>query len=188
MSGLSPRCGGLRSRFSRRRTTKAFSGLHAGQDGPHEGIAIFGALFATWPPIYESIICGRRGSDCIQISRDRFSKAGKTILDPSMRTVHSPPELNQWPPIPACNYRGSRRPLHRQSLRSLPLIKRKRRRGRTSRATGSAHLPVYQAGGPPLDFEKTRLSLLGLRGSVGSIGHVCADENWRGVVNERVIR
>ena len=32
----------------------------------------------------------------------------------------------------------------------------------TSRATGSAHLPVYQAGGPPLDFEKTGLSLLGL--------------------------
>ena len=29
-----------------------------------------------------------------------FSKAGKTILDPSMRTVHSPPELNQWSPIP----------------------------------------------------------------------------------------
>jgi hypothetical protein len=23
-----------------------------------------------------------------------FSKAGKTILDPSMRTVHTPPELN----------------------------------------------------------------------------------------------
>ena len=101
-----------------------------------------------------------------------FSKAGKTILDPSTRTVHSPPELNQWPPIPACNYRGSRLPLHRQSLRSLPLIKRKRRRGRTSRATGSAHLPVYQAGGPPLDFEKTGLPLFGLRGSMGFMGHV----------------
>ena len=34
-----------------------------------------------------------------------FSKAGKTILDPSTRTVHSPPELNQWRPIP-----GSRGP------------------------------------------------------------------------------
>ena len=33
-------------------------------------------------------------------------------------------------------------------------------------------LPVYQAGGPPLDFEKTGLSLFGLRGSVGLIGHV----------------
>ena len=38
---------------------------------------------------------------------------------------------------------------------------------RTSRATGSAHLPVDQAGGPPLDFEKTGLTLLGLRGGVG---------------------
>ena len=27
-------------------------------------------------------------------------------------------------------------------------------------------LPVYQAGGPPLGFEKTGLSLLGLRGGV----------------------
>ncbi|MGD0662205.1 MAG: hypothetical protein ABSD38_29470, partial [Syntrophorhabdales bacterium] len=25
--------------------------------------------------------------------KDRFSKAGKTILDPSMRTVHTPPGL-----------------------------------------------------------------------------------------------
>ena len=39
-------------------------------------------------------------------------------------------------------------------------------------------LPVYQAGGPPLDFEKTGLSLFGLRVSVGLIGHVCADKNW----------
>jgi len=77
-----------------------------GEAGAHEGIAIFGALFTTWPPIYESIICGRRGSDCIQTSRDRFSDAGKTILgivfrsfpkndrDPSMRTVQSQPELH----------------------------------------------------------------------------------------------
>ena len=28
----------------------------------------------------------QHGSDCIHISRDRFSKAGKTILDPSMRS------------------------------------------------------------------------------------------------------
>jgi hypothetical protein len=28
-------------------------------------------------------------------------------------------------------------------------------------------LPVYQAGGPPLDFEKTGLTLLGLRGGGG---------------------
>jgi hypothetical protein len=49
-----------------------------------------------------SIILGQPGSDCIPTSRDRFSKAGKTILDPSMRTVHSPPKLNQWSPISAC--------------------------------------------------------------------------------------
>jgi hypothetical protein len=41
--------------------------------------------------IYESIILGQHGSDCIHTSRDRFSKAGKTILDPFMRTVHTPP-------------------------------------------------------------------------------------------------
>ena len=29
----------------------------------------------------------------LRLHPDRFSKAGKTILDPSMRTVHSPPEL-----------------------------------------------------------------------------------------------
>jgi hypothetical protein len=40
-----------------------------GKAGAPEGIATFGALFTTWPPIYESIICGQRGSDCIQISR-----------------------------------------------------------------------------------------------------------------------
>ena len=28
--------------------------------------------------------------------RDRFPKRGKTILDPSMRTVQQSPELNQW--------------------------------------------------------------------------------------------
>jgi hypothetical protein len=69
-----------------------------------------------------------------------FSKAGKTILDPSMRTVHTPPELNQWSPIPA--YRG--------------------------RLSGYwiGGLPVYQAGGPPLGFEKTGLSSFGLRGDV----------------------
>jgi hypothetical protein len=49
--------------------------------------------------------------------------------DPSMRTVHLPPELNQWSPIPA--YRGR--------LSDYWI----------------GGLPVYQAGGPPLDFEKT---------------------------------
>ena len=33
-----------------------------------------------------------------------FFQAGRTILDPSTRTVHSPPELNQCSPIPA--FRG----------------------------------------------------------------------------------
>ncbi len=81
-----------------------------------------GALFAGRPPMWghssrcfafggvsPSIICGQPGSDCIPIV---FSKAEKTILgivfrsfpkndrDPSMRTVHSSPELNQWPTIP----------------------------------------------------------------------------------------
>ncbi len=42
-----------------------------GKDGPHEGIVTFGALFTTWPPIYKSIICGRRGSDCIQTCYDK---------------------------------------------------------------------------------------------------------------------
>ena len=32
------------------------------------------------------IILGQHGSDCIHTSRDRFSKAGKTILDPSRRS------------------------------------------------------------------------------------------------------
>ena len=45
------------------------------------------------PIIIPIIILGQRGSDCMPTSRDRFSKAGKTILDPSMRTVHSPPGL-----------------------------------------------------------------------------------------------
>jgi hypothetical protein len=60
--------------------------------------------------------------------------------DPSTRTVHSPPELNEWSPIPAF-------------------------RGRLS-DYWIGGLPVYQAGGPPLDFEKTGLSLCGLRGDV----------------------
>ena len=66
-----------------------------------------------------SIILGQYGSDCIQTSRDRFSEAGKTILgivfrsfpkndrDPSMRTGHSQPELNEWSPIPASRGRLS---------------------------------------------------------------------------------
>ena len=36
----------------------------------------------------------------LRLHPDRFSNAGKTIPDPSMRTDHLPPELNQWPPIP----------------------------------------------------------------------------------------
>jgi hypothetical protein len=61
------------------------------------------------------------------------------------------------------NYWGSRRPLN----------KRKRRKRPDARTTiGSAHLPVYQAGGPPLDYEKTGWSFFGLRGTVESIGHV----------------
>ncbi len=48
-----------------------------GKAGPHEGITTFGALFTTWPPIYKSIISGRRGSDCIPVV---FPTAGKTIL------------------------------------------------------------------------------------------------------------
>src|SRR5208337_4878404 len=98
---------------------------------------VMGALFTAWPRMWRhssrsfafggvspSIILGQPGSDCIPTSLDRFSKAGKTILDPSMRTVHSAiigaqrplhrhqpaepppsrslrsPELNQWSPIP----------------------------------------------------------------------------------------
>jgi hypothetical protein len=48
----------------------------------------------------------------------------------------------------------------------------------THAGTGGPHegiaiggLRVYQAGGPPLDFEKTESTLLGLRGHVG--------ETWR---------
>ena len=58
----------------------------------------------------------------------------------------SRPKLNQWSPISAL-------------------------RGRLS-GYWIGGLPVYQAGGPPLDFEKTVSSLFGLRGSVGLIGHV----------------
>ena len=76
------------------------------------------------------IILGQPASDCIHTSRDRFSKAGKTILDSFMRTGHSPPELHQWSPIPAF-------------------------KGRLS-DYWIGGLPVYQGGGPPLDFEKTR--------------------------------
>ena len=50
------------------------------------GIAIFGALFTACPPTYIEYAYGQPGSDGIQTSRDRFSKAGKTILDPSMRS------------------------------------------------------------------------------------------------------
>jgi len=57
-----------------------------------------------------------------------FSEAGKTILDPCKRIVHSPPELNQW-----CQFRhainGARvAPCTGISLRSLPFIKRKIRK------------------------------------------------------------
>ena len=57
-----------------------------------------------------------------------FSEAGKTILDPCKRIVHSPPELNQW-----CQFRhainGARvAPSTGISLRSLPFIKRKIRK------------------------------------------------------------
>ena len=61
---------------------------------------------------------------------DRFSKAGKTILDPSMRTVHTPPELNQWSPIPAAINGARVAPSTGISLRSLPFIKRKIRKRR----------------------------------------------------------
>ena len=37
---------------------------------------------------------GKCAPDCIPTSRDRFSKPGKTILDPSRRTVHSQPGLS----------------------------------------------------------------------------------------------
>ena len=89
----------------------------------------------------------------LRLHPDRFSKAGKTILgivfrsfpkndrDPSTWTVHSPPELNQWRPIPGLG-------------------------GRLS-GYWIGGLPVCQAGGPPLEFEKTGLSLCGLRGGVG---------------------
>jgi hypothetical protein len=52
-----------------------------------------------------------------------------------------PPESNRWSPIPAF-------------------------KGRLS-DYWIGGLPVYQAGGPPLYFEKTGLSLLRLRGSPG---------------------
>jgi hypothetical protein len=102
-----------------------------GKDGPHEGIAIFGALFTTWPPMWghssrcfafggvsPCIICGRRGSDGIHSSRDRFSKVGKTILDPFTRTVHSPPGLAADRPG---NCRGLSAPSTGHSPASLPL-------------------------------------------------------------------
>ena len=62
-----------------------------------KGIAIFGALFTGRPPIYvEYYLRPTR----FRLHPDRFSNAGKTIIDPSVRTGHLPPELNQWLPIP----------------------------------------------------------------------------------------
>jgi len=73
------------------RGAKAEVGRHAGTAGPHEEIAIFGALFAGRPRTYAKY---SPRPTLLRLHPDRFSNAGKTILDPSMRTVQSPPELN----------------------------------------------------------------------------------------------
>ena len=62
-----------RTSHEQRQRAKACLLIRSGR--PPEGIAIFGTLFTTWPPIYESIISGRHRSDCI-----------RTSLDPSMRS------------------------------------------------------------------------------------------------------
>ena len=76
-----------------------------------------------------SLLCFRRGVPIIihlgsaaQIASPPhaivFSKAGKTILDPSMRTVHSPPGLAADRPG---NCRGLSAPSTGHSPASLPL-------------------------------------------------------------------
>ena len=102
------------------------SGLHAGPAGPHERIAPPPDRCPTGALGYTQVLSSaseakERHPHLIAIV---FSKAGKTILDPSMRTVHTPPGLSADRPgdeKATDNCRGSRRPLRQQSCRSLPL-------------------------------------------------------------------
>ena len=68
---------------------------------PHHCGALFTARRSDMGTLL-SLLCLRRGVPMyypraarFRLHPDRFSNAGKTIYDPSMRTVHSPPELNQ---------------------------------------------------------------------------------------------
>ena len=103
----------------------------------------------------QSIVLGKRGSDCIRISsRSFFPRREKRSLIPPCGPSHA--------------IIGARvAPSTGISLRSHPLIKRKKRKRREARAaTGSAACRYTRREGR-LRFEKTGLSLFWLRGGAG---------------------
>jgi hypothetical protein len=62
-----------KERKKRRKGGRRASGRHASRAGPHQRIAICGALFTSWPQAYASTAFGRRGSDCIHTSRSLYA-------------------------------------------------------------------------------------------------------------------
>ena len=104
------------------------------------------------------IILGQYGSDGIPIV---FPTAGKTILGIVFRLF---PKNDGDITIPPCA--PSIRPRNCTNCRQFRHLE-----DLTGYWIGG--LPVYQGGGPPLDFEKTGLSLLGLRGDVGGMVPTC---------------
>ena len=135
------------------RRERASSGRHAGTAGPHRGIATFGALFAGRPRMYgkyyprptrAQIACSYWGSAPPPPAKPAGASPLTLASLATSGSLHADrpfaPELNQWSPI-----RGIEDACALLDRRPAP----------------------YQAGGPPLGFERTGLSLLGLHGYVG---------------------
>jgi len=117
-----------------------------GKAGPPEGIAICGALFTARRSdmgTLLSLLCFRRGVPMY------YPRAVRFRLHPHLT-------------IPPCG--PSIRPRNCTNGRQFRDIE-------DLAGYWIGGLPVYQAGGPPPDFEKTGGSLWGLRGDVGETWH-----------------
>ena len=137
---------------------KASAGRHASPDGPPEGIVIFGALFTTWPPMWgHSSRCFAFGGGVPMY----YLRPTWFRLHPNL-TRSFFPRREKRSLIPSCGPSSC-----------SPNCTSRRQFGHIEDLTGYwiGGLPVYQAGGPPLDFEKTGVSLCALRAGAGGTWH-----------------